>query len=101
MTMFDDVLLEDFMDRFYGYGNYQGDYWFIGMEEGGGSSFEDIDKRLKTWKKRGRRELEDVAEYHIEMGITSLFRKRWWAVILKCANVTHSYPVAIAVLRPN
>jgi len=75
-NQFDDILLEDFMNRFYGYGNYQGDYWLIGMEEGGGSSFDDIEKRLATWKKRGRQELEDLAEYHIEMGITSLFRKR-------------------------
>jgi len=73
---FDDALLQDFMDRFYGYGNYQGSYWLVGMEEGGGNSFEDIERRLETWRKRGRREIEALAEYHVEMGITALFRKR-------------------------
>jgi hypothetical protein len=76
MQAFDDVLLENFMNHFYGYGDYQGDYWLIGMEEGGGNSFEDIEQRLNTWHRRGRKELENVAEYHIEIGITTLFQKR-------------------------
>ena len=37
---FDDSLLETFAETFYGYGNYNGPYWFIGMEEGGGDSFD-------------------------------------------------------------
>lgn len=73
---FDSVILEDFMNRFYGYGSYQGDYWLVGMEEGGGNSFADVERRLNIWKERGRRELEDVAEYHIDLGVTSLFSER-------------------------
>lgn len=73
---FDSVLLEDFMSRFYGYGNYLGDYWFVGMEEGGGNSFTVIERRLNTWNERGGQELEDVAEYHVVMGVTSLFSER-------------------------
>jgi hypothetical protein len=67
--MFDDQLLHDFIDRFYGYGNYKGDYWFVGMEEGGGNSFEDIEKRLHHWHCRERVELEDIAAYHAELGV--------------------------------
>ncbi len=70
---FDDQLLDEFARTFYGYGNYSGQYWFIGMEEGGGNSFAEIAKRLNAWAKRGKRELEDVAEYHAEVGITHLF----------------------------
>ena len=33
---FDDLLLDEFAHNFYGYGNYGGQFWFIGMEEGGG-----------------------------------------------------------------
>ena len=29
-----DELLQHFMTTFYGSGNYSGDYWFVGMEEG-------------------------------------------------------------------
>jgi hypothetical protein len=43
---FNDPLLQDFMSSFYGYGNFQGAYWFIGMEEGGGDSFEEVSRRL-------------------------------------------------------
>ncbi len=34
-TMLDDHLLQDFIDGFYGYGNYNAPYWFVGMEGGG------------------------------------------------------------------
>lgn len=76
VSTFDDALLEDFANQHYGFGNFQGGFWFVGMEEGGGESFEDIERRLQTWRKRGRLELDDVAEYHMEMGITYLFRER-------------------------
>lgn len=76
MTGFDDALLDDFANHHYGFGDYQGDFWFVGMEEGGGNSLEDVELRLKTWRDRGRLELDDVAGYHIDMGITYLFRER-------------------------
>ena len=66
---FDDRLLAAFMGNFYGYGNYQGPYWFIGMEEGGGDSFAEVSKRLAIWDQRGRGELEDVVDYHLALGI--------------------------------
>jgi len=70
---FDDHLLNEFAHGFYGYGNYSGDFWFIGTEEGGGNSFAEIAKRLSIWAKRGKREIEDVAEYHVEIGMTHFF----------------------------
>lgn len=73
---FDDQLLDAFAQSFYGYGNYSGHLWFIGMEEGGGSSFTEVAKRLNAWDNRGRRELEDVSEYHNAIGITYLFNDR-------------------------
>jgi hypothetical protein len=72
----DDRLLEKFIRQFYGYGNYQGNFWFVGMEERGGNSLEDVAKRLHVWSYRGQRELEDVAEYHVQLGIDSFFPKR-------------------------
>jgi len=73
---FDDQLLDEFAHNFYGYGNYNGQFWFVGMEEGGGNSFAEIAKRLSVWAKRGKRELEDVAEYHIDIGLSHLFSER-------------------------
>ena len=73
LPVFDDQLLKDFMNGFYGYGKYSGGYWFVGMEEGGGNSFENIDKRLKDWDRRDRCEIEDIADYHAEIGAGQYF----------------------------
>jgi hypothetical protein len=86
--LFDDLLLQEFMNTFYGYGNYAALYWFVGMEEGGGVSFEEITKRLNVWDRRGRRALEDVADYHIELGITHSFVEKaklqpTWAKLIR------------------
>ncbi|MCC5650896.1 hypothetical protein LC609_13850 [Nostoc sp. XA013] len=64
---FNDELLKERVDVFYGYGNYKGNYWFIGIEERG-EDFQDINKRINIWSKRGKNEIDDVAEYHINMG---------------------------------
>jgi hypothetical protein len=72
----DDVILQEFMHGFYGYGNYNAPFWFVGMEEGGGNSIEEINSRLQTWKKRGRREIEDVVAYHREFGISKYWEEK-------------------------
>ncbi len=85
---FDDQLLDEFVQNFYGYGNYDGQFWFIGMEEGGGNSFPEVAKRLDAWALRGRRELEDVAEYHTAIGMSHLFsnkpkRQPAWSMLIR------------------
>ncbi len=70
---FDDELLEKIVNTFYGYGNYQANYWFIGMEEAGGD-FKDINNRINIWSNRGKQELEDLAEYHIAIGYGEMFQ---------------------------
>jgi hypothetical protein len=85
---FDDQLLGEFVQNFYGYGNYRGQFWFIGMEEGGGNKFEEVAKRLDAWALRGQRELEDIAEYHTTIGISGLFRdkprlQRTWSMLIR------------------
>jgi hypothetical protein len=75
VNRFDDKLLAAFAHTFYGYGNYKGAYWFIGMEERG-DSFQDVATRLFVWDRHGRPELEDVALFHNEIGHGYLFEKR-------------------------
>lgn len=67
-----DTILHKFMHEFYGYGNYHGKIWFIGMEEGGGNTKEEIMARINAWTKYYR-ELEDVASYHQAIGIDKFF----------------------------
>ena len=46
--LLNDQLLTEFFQNFYGYGNYRGQFWFIGMEEGSGNSFSEINTRLSA-----------------------------------------------------
>lgn len=73
MTQIPDSPLNDFINTFYGYGNFSGKYWFIGMEEGGGDTLDEIQRRINLWDRRGRHELEDLCGYHLELGITQFF----------------------------
>ncbi|MBE9198222.1 MULTISPECIES: hypothetical protein [unclassified Nodularia (in: cyanobacteria)] len=79
---FNDELLEKLIETFYGYGNFQGKYWFIGMEESGGD-FENIQKRINIWSDRGKKDIEDVAEYHIAMGAWDARLQPTWNKLIR------------------
>lgn len=64
MTKLTDDLLIRRMDEFFGYGRYDSDYWFIGMEEGGGNSIEEVEQRLAQWLELGASELIDNYRFH-------------------------------------
>jgi len=68
----DSAILDQYIYGFYGYGNYQANYWFMGMEHGGGRTYEEISLRISAWDERGQCELEDIKEYHEAINIT------WW-----------------------
>ncbi|MBU2934496.1 MULTISPECIES: hypothetical protein [Pacificibacter] len=71
--MLNQNTLDTFMNTFIGYGDFNADTWFIGMEEGGGNSLEDVQTRIGIWAERGGRILEDCAEYHHAIGVGHLF----------------------------
>jgi len=48
--MFDDSLVLEYLETFYGYGNLDGKYWFIGMEDGSDGTDAEIVHRLNHWK---------------------------------------------------
>jgi len=60
-----DQVLQHFITTFYRSGNYEGDYWFVGMEEGGGNSLDKVRTRIKVWQDHGETELVDVYNFHI------------------------------------
>jgi len=68
-----DHLLTQYMSQFAGYGNLDGDYWMIGMEEGGGDTIEDIERRVAIWEESGQITLEDLKHYHDKIGVTRWF----------------------------
>ena len=61
----DDALLKDFITTFQGYGDYRAKYWLVGMEEGGGGSHDEVERRLRKWDLGGRPELLDLRAHHI------------------------------------
>ena len=74
--MLDNDLIDEFINKFYGYGNLNSDLWFVGMEEGGGNSFEEINTRLNIWSDRGKKTVEDLVDYHFKIGIDQFFESR-------------------------
>jgi hypothetical protein len=72
----DDQLLDEYIKTFYGYGNYEGDWWLIGMEEGSGGTDDEIRTRLRLWNERGRKELEDVDMFRSSPDLAKWFTPR-------------------------
>jgi hypothetical protein len=61
----DRTILEPFLTSFFGYGRLKSRLWFIGLEEGGGTTENEISARLQAWHTRGRRRVEDVRAFHL------------------------------------
>jgi len=72
--MFNDQLLSEYADTFLGYGNQNGKFCFIGLEEGIGGSFEDcfkeVNSKITSWEKRGKKQLEDCRDFHLSLPFT-------------------------------
>jgi len=75
--MFDDEILEKYINIFLGYGNSKGDICFVGLEEGIAIKylkleqnpklgFDEVNKKIQVWKNRGEKELEDCRDFHLE-----------------------------------
>ena len=95
--MFNDEILEKYINTFLGYGNINGDICFIGLEEGIGVSgklleekpdlgFKEVNKILSTWKTLGESHLVDGKEFHLKTNDlwhkeTSAIQKTWEGII--------------------
>lgn len=73
MSLVNEGLLQSFMGEFYGYGDYDGDFWLVGKEEGGAGSVDELALHLNTWDTLGRPELADVAKLQSHKGETKYF----------------------------
>lgn len=60
----DDALLQRYMETFVGFGSYEADFWFVGMEQGGGRDLEEMQRRLVAWKRQECEEVVDFSKYH-------------------------------------
>lgn len=98
------LLLENYISSFLGFGNFHADIWFIGMEQGGGGTYEDLYRRLSAWENRGKRVLEDVRDYHYAIGIEKFFREpvflqRTWGHLIRIFLSMNSKPVDLPNIK--
>jgi hypothetical protein len=63
-----DALVEDYVDKFYGFGTWNAKTWLIGIEEAGGWTEHNIHQRLEVWKQNGSRDLEDAPIFYPASG---------------------------------
>jgi hypothetical protein len=104
MTL-DANTLRNFMSTFVGYGDFNSDTWFVGMEEGGGHSLENIQMRIGAWSDRGGHILEDCAEYHQAIGAGALFKapvrsaQRTWAWLVRAQLASEGKPHDISAAK--
>ncbi len=57
-------MIEAYCKQFFGYGRWDAPVWFVGLEEAGTGTQKELQTRLSTWDKRGRRELEDAPSFY-------------------------------------
>ncbi len=62
------------MHSFYGYGNWKSNFWFVGIEEGGGGDIDNVRRRLDSWN-RHKVDLLDNQEHHSYIRLDCFFVK--------------------------
>lgn len=102
--MLDDILLAQYMDSFFGYGNTKARLWFVGMEEGGGGTIEEVASRLEAWDQRGRPMVDDVAGFHRAIGQQRWFEpgartQNTWRQLIRATLLAEDLPVDLEAIR--
>jgi len=67
----DDATVTDYCNKFLGFGRGKAPVWFVGIEEAGGWTVEDVQNRLRAWHEHGRKRLEDAPRFYPASGITT------------------------------
>lgn len=70
------LLLQQYIDQFFGYGSFDSPIWLIGIEEGGGREKKEIEKRVESWAHFKHKELLDNYEHHKKIGALDLFEEQ-------------------------
>ncbi len=102
--MITDALLAAYMRSFYGYGTYRADWWLVGMEEGGGNDWSEVESRLTSWEARGQRELEDVDIFEPFPSLAKWFTPRpplqaTWRGLIRLILAAEGRPIDAETVR--
>ncbi len=88
-------ILTEYINNFYGYGQWKADFWFVGIEEGGGDCVENIENRLDSWSKLGNTDLIDCYDHHRntrtfrDTNKTKLHTQTWTKLIITMLNIVN------------
>lgn len=69
-TQVDDSSLRAFVNDYFGYGNLNSPYWFIGKEEGGSVTLAENNLRVAKWVEMGSPITLDAYVYHKSLGMS-------------------------------
>lgn len=102
--MIDQELIADFAASFFGYGNLDAPLWFIGMEEGGGATEDNVKSRLAAWNNFGRPIVTDAAAMHFAIGESRLFQpgaptQATWRGLIKLTLAAKNLPASTEDIR--
>lgn len=102
--MLENELIESYATSFFGYGNLDAPLWFVGMEEGGGATLENVGARLRAWKSFNRPLTCDVAEFHRAIGEAKLFElgartQSTWRALIRSTLISKGASDSIEDIR--
>jgi hypothetical protein len=83
-------MIEAYCKQFFGYGRWDVPIWFVGLEEAGTGTREELQARLRAWDQRGRLELEDAPSFY-----PACEQQQWHG---EEANLQHTWRRLIRVL---
>lgn len=87
--------INNYIENFYGYGKWDSSTWFIGIEEGGGNSEEEVNSRINSWIEY-KTNLIDIRKHHINIGQSKYFiegnlQSTWRKLIRVHLNIRDSH----------
>jgi len=74
MSTLNPDLIKSYMHSFYGYGNWKSNFWFVGIEEGGGGEIGNVTRRLDSWNQY-KVDLLDNQIHHSNIKLDCFFVK--------------------------
>ncbi len=91
-------MIKAYSKQFFGYGRWDAPVWFVGLEEAGNGTPDDLRARLAAWDRRGRRELEDAPAFYPACGQNQWHGpdatwQRTWRQLMRMSFLARSEPV--------
>jgi hypothetical protein len=91
-------MIEAYCKQFFGYGRWDSPVWFVGLEEAGAGTPEELQARLLAWDQRGRRELEDAPAFYpvcgqIQWHGPNATLQRTWRQLMRMLLLARGEPV--------